>query len=60
MKEFFTGKHISKEQTEEKDQRTIAELWMESEEIKAEIMANPLKYPVQYLHIIIFEGVLIK
>lgn len=57
MKEIQTKTPEKTEQEiEQKPDRTIAELWAESDKIRTEIIKNPLKHPVKYLKIVLFEG----
>jgi hypothetical protein len=41
---------------ENQNRTPIAELWKQSDAKRQEILTNPLKHPIDYLNILIFEG----
>ncbi|MFZ5438007.1 MAG: hypothetical protein ACOZAK_03060 [Patescibacteria group bacterium] len=41
----------------EKQEKTIQELWLESDKKNKEILKNPLKDPLHFLRLILFLGI---
>lgn len=57
MKETESQARENSKSVENKEEvKTITDLWAESDKIRQEIIDKPLKHPLKYLKIILFEG----